>query len=82
MQERLGGCGSRFGGVLVDGGEGWIEVRGDGDVSDAHEGEVGGDREPQARCRVDDPDGELVAEREDRGGGWVERKELLCAFDS
>jgi hypothetical protein len=60
VEERLGGCGSGGGGVLVDGGEGRVEVGGDGDVSNADQGEVGGDGEVVAVCGVEDADGELV----------------------
>ena len=61
LEEHLGSCRSRRGGVLVDGGEGRVEVRGDGDVSQAHQGQVGGDVKAVAVCGLDDSDGELIA---------------------
>ena len=82
LEEQLGSCRSRRGGVLVDGGEGRVEVRGDGDVSEAHQRNVGGDVEAAAVRGLDDSNRELVAQCKDRGWGWVEIEELVGAFDS
>ena len=80
--QHLGGCRSCCGGVLVDGGEGRVEVSGDSDVSEAGEGQVGGDCEGAAICGSDNSDREEVAKGEDGGWGWVEIEELGSAFDA
>ena len=53
VKERLGSRRSSRSGVLVDGGEGRVEVWGDADVSNAHQREVGGDGQAVASCGLD-----------------------------